>query len=89
MAYAGEHFDLGPAHAGYCEVRGRAAEHVGEDGNAVAGIDAVDRLDDVASAEIGIVFGADRDRLDLFLRTHDMLKRRLEFVGKAPVGHKY
>ena len=24
-----------------------------------------------------------------FLRTHDMFERRLELVGKAPMGHKY
>ncbi|MGY3455145.1 hypothetical protein ACVWW5_000595 [Bradyrhizobium sp. LM3.4] len=68
---------------------GRAAKHVGEDRDAVAGIDAVNRFYDVASTEIGIIFGADRDRFDLLLWAHDMFKRCLEFVGKAPVGHKY
>ena len=57
--------------------------------DAIAGIDAVNRFDDVASTEIGIIFGADRDRFDLLLWAHDMFKRCLEFVGKAPVGHKY
>ena len=52
-------------------------------------VDAVDRFDDVASAQIGIVFGSDRDRFDLLLWTHDVFERRLELVGKAPMGHKY
>ena len=51
--------------------------------------DAVDRFDDVAATEIGIIFGADRNCFDLFLRTHHMLKRRLELVGEAPMGHQY
>jgi hypothetical protein len=33
---ARKHFDLRPAHAGYCQVGWRAAEHVGEDRDAVA-----------------------------------------------------
>ncbi len=69
--------------------RRRATEHVGENGDAVAGIDAVYRFYDVAATEIGIVLGPDRDRLDLLLRTHDVLERRLELVGEAPMGHQY
>src|SRR6516164_10251271 len=86
---AREHFHLGTAHAGNCEVGGRTAEHVGQDCNAVAGVYAVDRFDNVAATEIGIIFGADRHRFNLFLRTHDMFERRLELVGEAPVGHQY
>ncbi len=84
-----EHFHLGTAHAGDGEVGGRAAEHVGEDGNAVAAVDAVDRFDDVISTQIGIVFSADCHGFDLLLRTHDMFKRCPELVGKAPMGHKH
>ena len=65
------------------------AEHVGENGNAVTAIDAIDGFDDVASAQIRVVLGSDREGFDLFLRTHDMFERRLEFVGKAPMGHQH
>src|SRR5215211_5898252 len=41
--------NLAEARAGNREVGGRAAEHIGQDRNAVAGIDAVDRFDDVTS----------------------------------------
>ena len=57
--------------------------------DAIARVDAVDRFDDIASTQIGVVFGSDRDSFDLLLRTHDMFERRLELVGKAPMGHKY
>ena len=69
--------------------RRRATEHVGKDGDTIAGIDAIHRFYDVAAAQIGIVFGPNRDRLDLLLRTHNMLQRRLELVGEAPMGHQY
>jgi len=83
-----EHFHFGPAHAGDREVGGRAAEHVGKNGDAVAAVDAVDGFNDVASTQIRVVLGSDRDSFDLLLRTHYMFKRRLELVGKAPMGHK-
>ena len=70
-------------------VTAAAAEHVGKNGDAVAAIDAVDRFDDVATTEIGVVFRADRHGFDLFLRTHYVFERRLKLVGKAPMGHKY
>ena len=69
--------------------RGGAAEHIGEDGNAVAEVDAVDGFDDVTSTQIRVILCTDRNRFDLLLRTHDMFQRRLELVGKAPMGHKY
>src|SRR5579871_1503839 len=86
---AGEHLDLGPAHARDREVRRGSTEHVGEDGHAVARVDALDRFYDVASAEIGVIVSADRDRFDLFLWTHYVLERRLELVGETPMGHEY
>ena len=70
-------------------MEGRAAEHVGQDGDAIAAVDAIDRFDDIAAAQIGIVLSPDRHGFDLFLRAHDMFERRLELVGKAPMGHKY
>src|SRR6266581_3640478 len=86
---SGEHLHFRATHAGDREIGRCAAEHVGEDGDAVARVDTVDRLDDVASTQIRVVLGTDRDGFDLFLRTHDMFERRLELVGKAPMGHKY
>ncbi|CCE04219.1 hypothetical protein BRAS3843_1020019 [Bradyrhizobium sp. STM 3843] len=84
-----EHFDLGPAHAGNGEIRWRAAEHVGQDGDAVAGVDTVHGFDDVAATEIRVVVCTNRHGFYLFLRTHDMFERRSEFVGEAPMGHQY
>ena len=68
------------------EVRRRAAEHVGEDDDAVAGVDALDRLDDVLAALLDVVVGADGDGLDLLLRADDMLQRGAELDGEPPVG---
>ena len=59
-----------------------------EDGYAFAGVGALDGFDNVTATEIGIVFRADGDRLDLLLWTHHMLERCLELVGKTPVGHQ-
>src|SRR5262249_15471362 len=60
-----------------------------ENRDAVAGVDTVDRFNDVAATEIGIVVGANCHRFYLFLRTHDVFERRSEFVGEAPMGHQY
>ena len=40
---AGDHLDGAAVHAGEGQVRGRAAEHVGEDDDALAGVDAARR----------------------------------------------
>ena len=85
---AGDHFDLGPAHAGDREIGGRAAEHVGQDRDAIAGIDALHRFDDVLAALLDIVVGTDGDRFDLLLRTDDMLQRRAKFHGEPAVGNE-
>ncbi len=82
---AGEHLDLGPAHHGNRQVRGSAAEHVGQDGDAFAGVHALDRLDDVLAALLDVVVGADGDRLDLPLRSHHVLEGRAELDGETPV----
>src|SRR5262249_23748829 len=86
---AREHFDLWAAHAGDREVRWRATKHVGEDGNTITAVYAIDRFDNVASTQIGIVLCPDRDGFDLLLWTHDMFERGLELVSKPPMGHKY
>src|SRR6516225_2026361 len=82
---AGEHLDLGTAHDRDREVRGRAAEHVGEDGDPFARVHALDRLDDVVAALLDVVVGIDGHRLDLGLRPHHMLKRRAELEREPPV----
>ena len=86
---AGENLDFRPAHHRNREIGRRAAEHVGQDGNAVAAVDAFDRLDDVLAALLDVIVGADRHRLDLALRTHDMLQGRAELDGQPPVGHQH
>ena len=68
------------------EVRRRAAEHVGQDHDAVAGVDALDRLDDVLAALLDVVVGADGDGFDLLLRADHVLQRRAELDGQPPVG---
>ena len=83
---AGDHLDVRPVHHRDREVGGRAAEHVGEDHDAVAGVGALDRLDDVAPALLDVVVGADRDGLDLLLLADHVLQGRAEFDGKPPVG---
>ena len=65
---------------------GRAAEHVGQQHHAVAGIDFGDRAQDVLAALLHVVFGADADGGDLRLRPDDMLERGDEFRREPPVG---
>ena len=77
---------LGRPMHGDRQVRGRAAEHVGEDRDAVAGVDALDRLDDVLAALLDVVVGADGDGLDLALRADDVLQRSAKLDGEPPVG---
>jgi hypothetical protein len=67
---------------------GRAAEHVGQDGDAVTGVDALDRFDDVLAALLHIVVRADGDSLDLGLRADDVLQRSAKLDGEPPVGDK-
>src|SRR3954453_14309868 len=84
-----EHVHLRTAHTGNREVGRRAAEHVSQDRNTVATLDAAYRVNDIASTQIGVVLGSDCDGFNLSLLTHDMFERRPKFVGKAPMGHKY
>ena len=59
-----EHVHFWTAHAGNSNVRWGVAEHVGENGKAVTAIDAIDGFDDVASAQITVVLGCDREGFD-------------------------
>src|SRR6476646_9186892 len=62
-----EHFHFRTAHAGDRKIGRRAAEHIGQDRDAITAVNAVDRFNDVASAQIRVVFGSDRDSFDLLL----------------------
>ena len=86
---AGQHFDLGPAHHRDGKIGGRAAEHVGQDGDAVAAVDAPHRFDDVLAALFDVVVGADGDGLDLALRSNHVLQGGAELNSQPPVGHKH
>ena len=85
---AGEHLDVRPVHHRDREVGRGAAEHVGQDHHAVAGVGALHRLDDVAAALLDVVVGADRDGLDLLLLADHVLQGRAELDGKPPVGNE-
>ena len=65
------------------------AQEAGRKYVTIATVDAIHRFDDIASTQIGVVLGSNRDGFNLFLRTHDMFERRLELVGKTPMGHKH
>ena len=77
---------LGRLMHGDREVGRRAAEHVGQDRDAVAGVDALDRLDDVLAALLDIVVGTDGHGFDLLLRTDHMLQRGAELARRAARG---
>ncbi len=46
-------------------------------------------IDDVAAALLHIVVGADRNGLEILLRTDDMFHRVAEFFGQPTVRHKH
>src|SRR5262249_40566743 len=77
------------AHHRNSKIRWRAAEHIGQDGDAIAAVDALNRFDDILAALLDIVVGADRHCLDLALRTYDVLQGRAELDGQPPVGHQH
>src|SRR5262249_15870135 len=57
--------------------------------DAVAAVNAFDRLDDVFAALLAVVVGADRNRLDLRLRADHMFQGGAEFDGQPPMGNNY
>ena len=61
----------------------------GQDRHSVAAVDATHRLDDVLTALLDVVVGADSDRFDLALRPDHVLQCRAELDSKPPVGHKH
>src|SRR5262249_44365840 len=66
-----------------------SAEHVGQDRDTVAAIDALDRLDDVLAALLAIVIRTDGDRFDLVLRADHVLQGSAELNGEPPMGDDY
>ena len=71
------------------EVRRRAAEHVGENDDAIAAIDRAHRVDDVGAALFHVVIGADGDGAHLVLGPENVLGRGDEFVRQTAVGHNH
>ena len=61
-------------HDGNSQIGGGAPEHVGQDHDALAGVDLVDRLDDLLAALGDVVVRPDGNSLDLALRADDMLQ---------------
>ena len=70
------------------EVGGRAAEHVGEDHDAVAGVGGIDAGEDVAAALFHVVVRTDGHGLDLLLWSDDVLECRFELNGERAVRHQ-
>ena len=71
------------------QVGRRAAEHVGEDDDAGTGIGARHRIDDVATALLHIVVGADRHGFKVLLRSDNMLDGVPEFLGQLTVRYEH
>src|SRR4029450_4722563 len=62
---SGDDLDLGLVHDRDGEVRGRAAEHIGEDDDAGTRVGAAHGFKDVGPARDHIVLGTNGDRLEL------------------------
>src|SRR6266576_6398059 len=67
-----EHVHIWTAHAGNSKVGRRAAEHVGENGNAVTAIDAIHRFSDRPSTQIRVIVGSNCDGFHLLLAAHEL-----------------
>src|SRR6185437_16402134 len=67
-------------------VRGRAAEHVGEERHAVPGIDLGDAAQNVLASLLHVVLGADAHGGDIALRAHHMFERGDKLGRKSAMG---
>src|SRR3546814_10833044 len=85
---AGDDLDLAIVEHGDRKVRKRAAEHVGQQSDAVAFVGSRNGVDDVLPALLHIVFRPDADRRHVFLRADDVLERLDEFYRQPPVGYQ-
>ena len=70
------------------QVGRRAAEHVGQQHDAVAGVAPADTGLDLGAAVVDVVVGPDADRVDVPLRTDHMLHGGAQFLGQPAVGHQ-
>src|SRR5262249_12033348 len=86
---AGENLDLRPAHHRDREVGGRAAEHIGEDGDPFPAVPPFDRFDVALAGFLDVVVGPDRPRLDLLLRADYVFQGRPELSREASMGDEY
>ena len=75
-----------PLHHGDGEVGRRAAEHVGQQHDAVTGIAPVDTGLDFGAAVFHVVFGADADGIDVPLRADHVLHGGAQFLRQPAVG---
>ena len=62
--YAGDHLDAAGLHHRDGQIGRCAAEHVGQDDHAIAGIGARDGVDNILAALLHVVVGADRNRFE-------------------------
>ncbi len=81
-----DHFDLAGFHQRNRQVGRRAPEQVGEDDDALTGIDRLDRVRNLAAAGFHVVVRADADSGYGFLAADDVLHRMFELLGKLAVG---
>ena len=77
-----------PLHHRDREVGRRAAEHVGQQHHAVAGVAPADTGLDLGAAVLDVVVGPDADRIDVPLRADHVLHGGSQFLGQAAVGHQ-
>src|SRR5262249_34062524 len=67
------------------QVAGRAAEHVGDNHNAVTKIDRCDRFGDFIATLFDVILRSDADRLHVALGPHDMLDGGQHFDRQPPM----
>src|SRR5262249_60036752 len=85
---AGEHLDLRSVHHRDRQVRRGAAEHVGQDRDAVTAVHPFDCFNDVVASAFHVVVRPDRYRFDLLLLPHHVFERGTELDGEPPVGNE-
>ena len=69
-------------------LRRRAAEHVGQQHDPVAGVAPADTGLDLGAAVFDVVVRPDTDRVDVALRADHMLHGGAQFLGQPAVGHQ-
>ena len=82
---AGQHFDPARLHQGYRQIGRGTAKHVGDNDDALPGIDPCYRLHDVVAAAFEIVLSPNRNRGDGCLRSHHVFKGGEKLISKTPM----